>query len=56
MQILELRMFLALIQATFFLDRVPVELDSFAAREIITTHPMQCYVNPIPWSEVESER
>jgi len=53
--ILELRMFLALIQATFFLDQVPEELDSFAARETVTTHPTQCYVNPIPWSEVESE-
>jgi hypothetical protein len=52
-QILELRMFLALIHATFFLDKVPEELDDSVARETVTTHPVRCYIRPIPWSEIE---
>ena len=42
-------MYLALIQASFFLDKVPEEFDGMAAIETVTTHPMQCYVRPIPW-------
>jgi hypothetical protein len=50
---LELRMFLALVSASFFLDKVPEELDDSTGREAVTTHPTQSYVRPIPWSEIE---
>jgi hypothetical protein len=48
-------MFLAMIHATFFLDKVPEEFDNMNTKETVTTHPTICYIRPIPWSEIQSE-
>jgi hypothetical protein len=48
-------MYLAMIHSTFFLDKVPEELDNMDMKEAVTTHPTICYVRPIPWSEIQRE-
>ncbi|KAF7309060.1 Cytochrome P450 [Mycena kentingensis (nom. inval.)] len=49
----ELRLFFGMMQMAFLFDEVPAELNTWAAQETVTNHPLQCYVRPIPWEEVE---
>ena len=46
-------MYLAMMQATFFFDKIPEEFDHMKSKEAVTTHPTICYIRPIPWSETE---
>jgi hypothetical protein len=48
---LEMRLFLALLQMTFFFEAIPEELDGSEASEVVTVHPTKSYVRPIPWAE-----
>jgi hypothetical protein len=47
---LEIRLFLALLQMSFFFEAVPEELDGSEASEVVTVHPTKSYVRPIPWA------
>jgi len=47
-----MRLFLALLQTTFFFEAIPEELDGSEAREVATVHPTKAYVRPIPWADV----
>ena len=47
---LEIRLFLALLQMTFFFEAVPEDLDGSEASEVVTVHPKKSYVRPIPWA------
>ncbi|KAJ7882836.1 cytochrome P450 [Mycena leptocephala] len=49
----ELRLFIAMMQFNFFFDAVPQELNTWRAHETITFHPVECYVRPIPWDDME---
>ncbi|KAF7369588.1 Cytochrome P450 [Mycena venus] len=50
--LLELRLFLATTQLNFFFDALPDELNGWKSHETVTNHPVQCYVRPIPWDDV----
>ncbi|KAF8188875.1 cytochrome P450 [Mycena galopus ATCC 62051] len=52
--LIELRLFLAIVQVNFFLDALPDELNTWKSRENLTNHPAQCYVRPIPWEKMET--
>jgi hypothetical protein len=54
-QLIELRLFLAIVQVNFFLDALPGELNTWKSRENLTNHPAQCYVRPIPWEKMEND-
>ncbi|KAJ7280942.1 cytochrome P450 [Mycena rebaudengoi] len=49
----ELRLFIVMMQLNFFFDAIPQELNTWRAHETVTFHPVQCYVRPIPWDEME---
>ncbi|KAJ7091852.1 cytochrome P450 [Mycena belliarum] len=51
--LIELRMFLSMVQVNFFLDALPEELNTWTARETVTNHPVQCYIRPILWDNME---
>ncbi|KAJ6628495.1 cytochrome P450 [Mycena sp. CBHHK59/15] len=51
--LIELRLFLAIVQVNFFFDALPEELNTWKSRETLTNHPAQCYVRPIPWEKME---
>ncbi|KAJ7815931.1 cytochrome P450 [Mycena leptocephala] len=53
--LIELRLFLAIVQINFFLDALPEELNTWKSREILTNHPAQCYIRPIPWEKMEND-
>ncbi|KAJ7860117.1 cytochrome P450 [Mycena olivaceomarginata] len=47
--LIQLRLFLAITQFNFFFDALPEELNGWKSHETVTSHPVQCYVRPIPW-------
>ncbi|KAF8186072.1 cytochrome P450 [Mycena galopus ATCC 62051] len=53
--LIELRLFISMIQVNFFFDAVPEELNTWKSNETVTnpSHPAQCYVRPIPWESME---
>ncbi|KAF8194043.1 cytochrome P450 [Mycena galopus ATCC 62051] len=51
--LIELRLFISMIQVNFFFDAVPEELNTWKSNETVTNHPAQCYVRPIPWESME---
>jgi hypothetical protein len=53
-QLIELRIFLAIIQVNFFFDAVPEELNTWESREALTSHPVQCYIRPVAWDQMEN--
>ncbi|KAJ7152702.1 cytochrome P450 [Mycena crocata] len=54
--VLELRLFLAIVQANFFFEAVPEEMNSWKSIEVVTNRPVECYVRPVPWEKVEMEK
>jgi hypothetical protein len=51
-QVLELKVLIALISTSFFLDSVPSELDTDDSVVLISRQPVQCYINPVRWNEL----
>ncbi|KAF8212986.1 cytochrome P450, partial [Mycena galopus ATCC 62051] len=51
--LIELHLFISMIQVNFFFDAVPEELNTWESNETVTNHPAQCYVRPIPWEGME---
>jgi hypothetical protein len=43
------------LQAVFFFDAVPEELDGSEVAEMVTIHPVKSYIRPIPWAKVHGE-
>ncbi|KAJ7129909.1 cytochrome P450 [Mycena crocata] len=54
--LIELRLFLAMTNANFFLAPVPEALNGWAAHETVTNHPLQCYIRPVGWESEEAQR
>ncbi|KAJ6582654.1 cytochrome P450 [Mycena vulgaris] len=54
--LIQLRLFLAITQFNFFFDALPEELNGWTPYETVTSHPVQCYVRPIPWDNVDISR
>ncbi|KAJ7305635.1 cytochrome P450 [Mycena albidolilacea] len=54
--LIQLRLFLAIAQFNFFFDALPEELNGWKSHETVTSHPVQCYVRPIPWDNVGMSR
>ncbi|KAJ7837638.1 hypothetical protein B0H14DRAFT_3870331 [Mycena olivaceomarginata] len=54
--LIQLRLFLAITQFNFFFDALPEELNGWKSHETVTSHPVQCYVRPIPWDNVGMSR
>ncbi|KAJ7347439.1 cytochrome P450 [Mycena albidolilacea] len=52
--LIELRIFLAIVQVNFFFDALPEELNTWQSHERLTSHPDQCYIRPIPWDKIEN--
>ncbi|KAJ7459952.1 cytochrome P450 [Mycena latifolia] len=50
--LIELRMFLAMMQINFFFDALPEKINTWESRETVTNHPTQCFVRPIPWETI----
>ncbi|KAJ7067242.1 cytochrome P450 [Mycena amicta] len=52
--LIQLRLFLAITQLNFFLDALPEELNGWKAHETVTNHPVQCFVRPVPWDNIDT--
>ncbi|KAG8900859.1 hypothetical protein FRC00_010718 [Tulasnella sp. 408] len=50
---LELKIFIATLNLSFFLEEVPKELSSHRAKIELTRSPVQAYVAPRPWAKTE---
>lgn len=50
--ILELKLYIAMLNMEFFFDRVPKEANSMKAMELVANHPQTCVVRPKPWAQV----
>ncbi|KAJ6608065.1 cytochrome P450, partial [Mycena sp. CBHHK59/15] len=51
--LIELRLFLAMIQVNFFFNALPEEINTWKSHETVTNHPTQCYVRPMSWENTE---
>ncbi|KAJ6563669.1 cytochrome P450 [Mycena vulgaris] len=51
--LIQLRLFLAITQLNFFFDALPEELNGWKSHETVTNHPVQCFVRPIPWDNMD---
>ncbi|KAG8950974.1 hypothetical protein FRC03_012680 [Tulasnella sp. 419] len=49
---LEIKVMIATISLSFFLDRVPKELDGTDVRQVLVREPEQCYVSLREWEDV----
>ena len=54
-QLLELRLFMAQLNQTFFFASVPEELNGWTRYETVATHPKQCYIRPVSWDSPEAK-
>ncbi|KAF7368522.1 hypothetical protein MVEN_00175500 [Mycena venus] len=50
--LLQLRLFVAMTQVNVFFDAIPEELNTWESHETVTNHPVQCYVKPVPWDQL----
>lgn len=46
-------MLIGMICMSFYLEKVPEEYDTDEAVIILSRQPRECYINPVPWSEVQ---
>ncbi|KAJ6583034.1 cytochrome P450 [Mycena vulgaris] len=53
MALLELHLFLAMMQMRFFFDALPEEMNTWDSHEVVTNQPNQCYVRPILREDTE---
>jgi hypothetical protein len=51
---LTLKIAIAMLNLSFFFDRVPPEVDSREEKEELSVLPQKCFVNLQNWAEVES--
>ncbi|KAJ7853816.1 cytochrome P450 [Mycena olivaceomarginata] len=51
--LLELRAFLAMVQFNFFFAALPEEINTWKSVETVTNHPVQCFIRPIPWENMQ---
>jgi hypothetical protein len=48
---LAIRLFVVLLQMSFFFEAIPEELDGSE----VSGEPTKCYIRPIPWAKVHRE-
>ncbi|KAJ7354193.1 cytochrome P450 [Mycena albidolilacea] len=51
--LLELRAFLAMVQFNFFFAALPEEINTWKSVETVTNHPVQCFIRPILWENMQ---
>jgi len=50
--VLELKLYIAMLCMELFFDRVPDEVNSMDAIELVANHPQTCVIRPVPWSNI----
>ncbi|WAR53649.1 hypothetical protein PtB15_3B157 [Puccinia triticina] len=53
--VLELKLYIAMLCMELFFDRVPDEVNSMDAVELVANHPQTCVIRPIPWAKINDD-
>ncbi|EFP77360.1 uncharacterized protein PGTG_03316 [Puccinia graminis f. sp. tritici CRL 75-36-700-3] len=53
--VLELKLYIAMLCMELFFDRVPDDVNSMDAIELVANHPQTCVIRPIPWSKISND-
>jgi hypothetical protein len=42
-----------MVQFNFFFAALPEEINTWKSVETVTNHPVQCFIRPIPWENMQ---